>query len=243
MWRMTEDQYFLHALIVSSAMNLRNIAMRSQPVKIMFGVVLTLLVSGAGAVEKISLEALFKDKAIIVIDGARHVLNSGEVSPEGIKLLSTDTQEEKAQIEIDGKPEVLTLGVVRSSFASKGRGSVTLYPETNGHFYADGIINGVAVRFLVDTGATTIALSGDVADRIGIDYKRFGHPSYVRTASGVAAAYFLTIDNVTVGNITLYNVEAAVQEGSYPKPALLGMSFLGQLDMKRNDAKMDLTER
>lgn len=217
--------------------------MHSLPVKILLGVVLTLLVSGAGAVENISLQALFKDKAIVVIDGARHVLTSGEVSPEGIKLLSTDTQEEKAQIEINGKPEVLTLGVVRSSFASKGRGSVTLYPETNGHFYADGIINGVTVRFLVDTGATGIALSGDVADRIGIDYKRFGHPAYVRTAAGVVAAYFLTLDSVTVGNITLHNVEAAVQVGSNPKPALLGMSFLGQLDMKRDDEKMELIER
>ncbi len=218
-------------------------AMRGLPVKILLGIILVFLFSGADAFEKITLLALFKDKAIVVIDGARHVLTSGDVSPEGIKLLSTDTQEEKAQIEIGGKSEVLTLGVVRSSFASKGRGSVTLYPESNGYFYTDGIINGITVRFLVDTGATSIALSGDIADHIGVDYKRFGHPVYVRTASGVVAGYSLTLDRMTVGNITLYNVGAVVQEGSNPKPALLGMSFLGQLDMKRDDAKMELTER
>lgn len=217
--------------------------MRLLPVKITLGVVLTLLVSGASASEKIILMALFEDKAIIVVDGARHVLQSGEASPEGIKLLSTDTQEETAQIEINGKPEVLTLGVIRSSSASRGRGRVTLYPEANGYFYTDGIINGVTVHFLVDTGANTVALSGDDAVRIGIDYKRLGHPAYIGTAGGVVTGYILTLDSVTVGNITLYNVKATVQASSNPMPALLGMSFLGQLDMRRDDSKMELIER
>ncbi|MHB8741903.1 MAG: retropepsin-like aspartic protease family protein [Sulfuricaulis sp.] len=217
--------------------------MRSLSIKIILAAILIFFVSGAGAVEDISLMALYGDKAIIIVDGVRHVLKSGEVSPEGIKLLSTDTQDENAQIEVNGKPEVLTLSVVRSSFASRGRGRVTLYPEANGHFYSDGIINGVTVRFLVDTGATGIVLSSDVADQVGIDYKRFGHTGYVHTASGVVVAYFLSLDSVTVGNITEYNVKAAVLEGSDPSPGLLGMSFLGQLDMKRDDTKMQLIER
>ncbi|MHB8622613.1 MAG: retropepsin-like aspartic protease family protein [Sulfuricaulis sp.] len=217
--------------------------MRSLSVKIILAAILIFFVSGAGAVEDISLMALYGDKAIIIVDGVRHVLKSGEVSPEGIKLLSTDTQDENAQIEVNGKPEELTLGVVRSSFASRGRGSVTLYPEASGHFYTDGAINGVTVHFLVDTGATGIVLSSDVADQVGIDYKRFGNTGYVHTASSVVVAYFLTLDSVTVGNITEYNVKAAVLEGSNPAPALLGMSFLGQLDMKRDDTKMQLIER
>ncbi len=197
----------------------------------------------AGAAERIALQALFKDKAILTIDGARRVLQSGQVSPEGVKLLSTDTQAEQAVVVVDGKPQTLKLGVVISNFKSTGKGSVTLYNETNGHFYADGAINGVAVRFMVDTGATTIAINSNVADRAGLDYKKRGRPSLAQTAAGITKAYTLTLDSVTVGGITLHNVEAGVLEGNYPSPALLGMSFLGQLDMKRQGEKMELTER
>ena len=206
-------------------------------------VALLLVPLTTGAAERIVLQALFKDKAIITIDGVRRVLTSGQVSPEGVKLLSTDTQEEQAQIEIDGKPQALKLGVVIASFKPTGKGSVTLYNDTNGHFYADGAINGVAVRFVVDTGATTIAISSDVADRAGLDYKKRGRASLAQTASGISKMYALTLDTVTVGSITLHNVAAGVLEGSYPSPALLGMSFLGQLDMKRQGEKMELTER
>lgn len=197
----------------------------------------------AGAVENISLQALFKDKAIILVDGARRVLKSGEESPEGIKLLATDTREESAEIEVGGRRETLRLGVVTAGFSSKGKGGVTLYAEKNGHYYADGIINGVTLRFLVDTGATAIALSSDMARRIGLDYRKHGRPAYVQTANGVTTAYFLKLENVTVGDITLYNVDAGIQEGNSINQALLGMSFLGRLDMRHDGEKLELKER
>jgi aspartyl protease family protein len=186
----------------------------------------------AGALEKISLLALFQDKAIILIDGARHVMNSGETSPEGVKLLATDTQAETADIEIGGRRSVLKLGVVIGSFAPKGKSSAILYPNPSGHFFADGLINGTAVHFLVDTGATVIAMNSDTARRIGIDYLH----NYVRT-------YNVTLNTVQVGDITLYNVPASVIEGNGPRETLLGMSFIGQLDMKRDSDKMELRER
>ena len=204
---------------------------------------LMLVTQTAGAVEKISLQALFKDKAIIVVDGARRVLKSGEVSPEGIKLLATDTQQEKADIEVGGKREVLRLGVVMAGFAAKGKGSVMLYPERGGHFFVDGLINGAPVRFMVDTGATTVAMSGDTAGRIGLDYRRLGRAGVASTASGYVRTYNLNLQSVQIGNITLYNVQAGVVEGSHPIEVLLGMSFLGQLDMKRDGEKMELSER
>jgi aspartyl protease family protein len=209
----------------------------------MLGASLLLVTHTAAAVENISLQALFKDKAIIVVDGARRVLKSGEESPEGVKLLATDTREEQAEIEIGGKREVLKLGVVTAGFASQGKGSATLYPDRGGHFFVDGSINGAPVRFLVDTGATTIALSGNTASRIGLDYRRLGRAGVASTAAGNVRTYNLNLDSVQVGNITLRNVPAGVIEGSHPTEVLLGMSFLGQLDMKRDGEKMELSER
>ena len=218
-------------------------ATRLSSVKCILVIVLMLAASGTGAAEKISLQALFKDKAIIVVDGARHVLTSGETSSDGVKLLTTDTHEEKAEIEIDGKREVLRLGVVVSGFDRKGKGSVVLYPDRGGHFFADGWINGTSVRFMVDTGATVIAMNSEVARHIGIDYIRNGRPGMASTPAGNVRTYDLSLSNVQVGGITLYNVQGSVIEGNHPSETLLGMSFLGQLDMKRDSEKMELSER
>ena len=224
-------------------MGLRNMTLRSFTVKIIMIAALMLAAPGAGAVGKISLQALFKDKAIIVVDGARHVLKSGETSPDGVKLLATDTQEEKAEVEIDGKREVLRLGMVTAGFESKGKGSVVLYPDRGGHFFADGQINGASVRFLVDTGASTVTMSSLVAKRVGLDYRRTGRAGYSNTAAGVVPKYQVTLGKVQVGDITLYNVEGGVIEDMSASEVLLGMSFLGHFDMKRDSEKMELFER
>jgi aspartyl protease family protein len=204
---------------------------------------LLLVANDAVAVENISLQALFKDKAIILVDGARRVLKSGDESPEGVRLLTTDTREEQAEIEIGGRREVLKLGVVTAGFASQGKGNVTLYPDRSGHFFVDGTINGASVRFLVDTGATTIAMNGNTASRIGLDYRRLGRAGIASTAAGNVRTYNLKLDSVQVGDITLRNVPAGVIEGSHPTEVLLGMSFLGQLDLKQDNEKMELRER
>jgi len=224
-------------------MNLRNTAVRSVLLKLLAIAALAGFAGAAGAVEKISLLALFQDKAIILIDGARHVMNSGETSPEGVKLLATDTQAETADIEIGGRRSVLKLGVVIGSFAPKGKSSAILYPNPSGHFLVDGLINGTAVHFLVDTGATVIAMNSDTARRIGIDYLRNGAPGVASTAAGYVRTYNVMLNTVQVGDITLYNVPASVIEGNGPRETLLGMSFIGQLDMKRDGDKMELRER
>ncbi len=197
----------------------------------------------AAAVEKISLHALFKGKAIVLVDGARRVLKTGDTSPEGVKLISTDTQEEKAEIELEGKRQELRLGMVVSSFVTTGRGSVILYPDRGGHFIADGLINGVAVRMMVDTGATMVAMNSSVAQRIGLDYRKAGRVGAANTAGGLVRTYYVKLDHIQIGDIKIYNVDAGVIEGGYPTDILLGMSFLGQLDMKRDSEKMELMQR
>jgi aspartyl protease family protein len=118
---------------------------------------------------------------------------------------------------------------------------VTLTADTRGHFVVEGQVNGGAVRFLVDTGATTIALSSADAMRLGIDYRK-GQRGLVGTANGTAAAYRVKLDTVQVGGIVANNVDAAVLEGNLPI-ALLGMSFLNRMDMKREGQTMVLIKR
>ncbi len=205
---------------------------------------LSLLVAAhsVGADTKLTLQALFKDKAIVLVDGARRVLKVGETSPEGVKLVETDTKAETATVAIDGKTQVLRLGMVVAASVG-GKGLVTLYAGGGAHFFADGYINDAAVKFLVDTGATIIAINSQVAARAGIDYKSTGRQEIVSTASGMARSYAVKIAKVQVGEITLHNVDASVIEGKFPQQPLLGMSFLGQLDMKREGDKLELRQR
>lgn len=206
---------------------------------------LVLLLAGglpllAIAAQKIAVLALFKDKAILQIDGARRVLARGETSPEGVKLVAANT--EQATIEIAGQREVLALGVVAGSFTSSEQPSVTLWADPNGFFHAEGSINNTPVRFLVDTGANTIALNSATAQRIGIDYKK-GQAGVATTASGYTRVYGVTLNAVKIGGIVLHNVAAGVIEGPQPDVPLLGMSFLGSLEMRRDGQRMDLTKR
>ncbi|MDH5649020.1 MAG: TIGR02281 family clan AA aspartic protease [Gammaproteobacteria bacterium] len=196
--------------------------------------------TGCGnAFEKIQLQALFGDKAIMIIDGERHLLKTGDITPGGIRLISTDTVEEIAVIESQGETETLKLGVVSSgSIETKKEDSLTLWADPNGHFFTAGYINGTEVRFLVDTGATSIALNSIQAKQIGLDYKLLGKRAYSSTASGIVEVFQISLNNVRVGDITLHNVDAVVIEGAYPTEALLGMSFLSKVDLRREGNQM-----
>jgi aspartyl protease family protein len=211
--------------------------------RLLIVLVAVLPLSSAGAAEKLALHALFSGKAILMIDGKRRVLARGETSPEGVTLLETDTQREEAEIELDGKRQVLRLGVVISAFTRAKTASVTLFAEASGHFHADGLINGVPIRFMVDTGATDIAMNSKEAKRLGLDYKRLGSPGFARTASGIVQTYNLKLTTVKLGEITLHNVNAGVIEGNFPAEALLGMSFLGQLEMQREGNRLELIQK
>jgi aspartyl protease family protein len=107
---------------------------------------------------------------------------------------------------------------------------------------SDCQINGATLKFLVDTGATTVALNSGDAKYANIDYKR-GEPIQVGTANGVVTAYRVTIANLKIGSITLSQVEASVLEGGSPSEVLLGMSALSRLDMKRQGIALILTKK
>ncbi|MGA8262437.1 MAG: TIGR02281 family clan AA aspartic protease [Arenicellales bacterium] len=202
----------------------------------------------AFGVDKLTLLALFKDKALLQVDGERRMLVKGETGPEGVTLVSADSN--RAVVIVDGRKEVLQLGMgTRFPGASddvspswSGPETLTLWAQDDGFFYASGQINGAPVRFLVDTGSNTVAMNQSDAERLGIDYRK-GQRGMASTASGVAPMYLVKLDRVSVGDITLHDIDAGVLMSDHPDIPLLGMSFLGKLDMVRNGKRLDLKRR
>jgi len=196
----------------------------------------------AGWAAEVSVVGLFPGKAVVVIDGgAPRVLSVGQKPVEGVTLISTDR--ESATLLIDGEKKTLGIGQHRAGPAPiSSSQSATLTADPRGHFVVDGQINGGAVRFLVDTGATAVSLSSADASRLGIDYRK-GQPGLMGTANGTVVAYGVKLDTVRVGDIVVNNVDAAVLEGNQMPFALLGMSFLNRMEMKREGQTMVLIRR
>jgi len=188
----------------------------------------------------VTLVGLIGSKAIVVIDGgAPRTLAPGQKTAEGVLLLGTEKN--AASFEIDGKKRVLQMGQAYVAAAS-GRPSATLKADTRGHFVALGSINGGSVRFLVDTGATFVALPASDAKRLGIDYLR-GERARMQTANGIATSYRVKLDAVRIGDIEINNVDAVVNENDAMGVILLGMSFLNRMEMKRDAQSLTLTKR
>lgn len=179
---------------------------------------------------------LFKQRAVLLIDGKQRVLAVGETSPEGVKLLSADS--ESAVLVVDGMEFKGTLdGRVSARKKTPSMQVVQIRRNSMSMYSTVGSINGLPVSFLVDTGATQIAMNDAQARRLGIDYRVVGEPAAITTASRVERAWAVMLDSVKVGDIELSNVSAIVLEGAQPEQALLGMSFLGRLEM-RNDGQL-----
>lgn len=192
-------------------------------------------------VSRVMVMGLFKDVVVLEVDKKQHIIRTGHATPEGIKLISATS--EFALLEINGIREQHYLGaqVGSQELAPAEQPIVSIWP-TRGMYLTPGSINGYSVDFLVDTGASDIALNAITAKRLDIDFLE-GKTVSVQTAVQVEKAYRVNLDQVQVGNIMLYNISALVIDGPEPARALLGMSFLGQLDMVRSDDRMDLQQK
>jgi len=191
---------------------------------------------------QVNVVGLFSNKAVVIINGGKpKTLSVGQTS-EGVKLLAADSK--AATLQIEGKTKQLGMGQAASvgGNSTNAISSVTLYADAQGHFVSDCQINGASLKFLLDTGATTVALNSGDAKFANIDYKR-GIPVQVGTANGVVTAYRVTIANLKIGAVTLSQVEASVLEGGSPSIVLLGMSALNRLDIKRQDIALTLTKK
>lgn len=191
---------------------------------------------------QVEVMALFKDKAMVSLDNKQHLLKVGEATDLGVKLIQATSK--YAILEIDGKQSKYLLGNrVSTSYKVQQKKQTQIFRDQQGFFKTTGTINGSSVEFLVDTGASAIAINSLLARRLGIQYKLDGKTTQVSTASGVVPAYSVKLKRVKVGDITLNNVAALIIEGNDPSIPLLGMSYLGQLNIINEGQVMTLEQK
>jgi aspartyl protease family protein len=196
----------------------------------------------AASAQSVTLSGSMGDKALLVINGTPRAVAVG-AAQQGVKVISVSAHE--ATVEIDGKRVLLTLGGAQVNLGGAGGDGggtrIVMTAGSGGHFLSGGTINGKQVRFMVDTGATVIAIGQADADRIGLDYKK-GPRGMVRTANGEVVVHQIMLNTVRIGDVQVYNVEAVVvpQAMNY---VLLGNSFLTRFQMKRENDLLTLDRR
>jgi aspartyl protease family protein len=199
-----------------------------------------LLSTGATALD-VNVVGLFPNKAVVQIEGgALQTLSVGQKTRDGIVLVSVERN--GATFDMHGQRVTLALGPARTQVSLAAPDSVTISADGRGHFVADGQVNGLPIRFAVDTGATFVTLSATEATRLGLDYRQ-GHKSLMETANGDVSAYRVKLDTVRVGEVVVNNVDAVITESNSLPVALLGMSFLNRMTIKHEGAIMTLTKR
>jgi len=196
----------------------------------------------AAAAQTVAFSGRMGDRALLVINGAPRTLAVG-ASEQGVKLLSANANE--AVIERGGQRATLLLGGSPVSLGGKAGDAagtqIVLTAGPGGHFVASGSINGRAARFMVDTGASVVAMGQADAERLGLNYKA-GVRGMVNTANGPVPVQRAVLDVVRVGDVQVYNVEAVVLPSAMDT-ILLGNSFLNRFQMKRDNERMTLDRK
>lgn len=202
-----------------------------------------LLACTAAHAQSVSLQGMLGSKALLVIDGGapRAVAPGGAL--QGVKVLSTSG--DQAVVMVAGQRQTLRVGETPVNMGARpvagGGERITLTADGRGHFFAQGSINNRPVQFLVDTGASVVALGQAEADRLGLGYQR-GQRVSIGTANGNAPGWRLKIAALRIGDVTAYDVEAVVTPA--PMPAvLLGNSFLNRFSMRRDGDALVLVKR
>ena len=201
------------------------------------------LAAGAACAQSVTLQGMLGNKALLIVDGSAPKSVAPGESYKGVKVLST--LGDQAVVEIAGQRHTLRIGEAPASVgggaAPARAGKIVLTAGSGGHFLASGAVNGRAVQFLVDTGATTVAMGAADAERLGIDYRK-GRLARSGTANGTVTAYLVKLASVRVGEVEVYDVDAAVLP-SHSGPLLLGNSFLSRFQMTRFNDQLVLERR
>lgn len=222
---------------------MRTTASRMAARSVALVVLAAIALAGSARAQSVSMSGGMGSKALLVINGsAPKALGAGDVHM-GVKVLGVSA--DQAVVEVAGKRQTVLLGgapVNLGGASSGGTGtSIVLTAGSGGHFIAPGTINGKAVEFLVDTGATSVSMGADDARRMGIkldDSQRFQG----MTANGVVVGWRVKLDSVRIRDVEVFNVEGAVLPGSMSH-VLLGNSFLTRFQMRRDNDQLTLTRR
>ena len=154
-------------------------------------------------------------------------------------MVSADSR--KAVLRIDGVEQTRELAREYSSggyAAPSARTEMSIARGTGGHYWVAGSINSQSAQFLVDTGATSVAMNAGQARRLGLDYRVGGTPMMASTASGTAKGWRVTLNSVKLGGVEVLGVEAVVLEGDFPTDILLGMSYLNRVGWREDQGVM-----
>ena len=190
----------------------------------------------------IHVQALMPGMVVLLIDDERVTLKNDSSSFQGVKLLSSDTH--SAILEIDGKKKTVYMGgAVSTQFSQREIISEQVIADDYGMFRAHGSINGQSIKFLIDTGASSVAMSARQARKLGIQYRLEGTPIKTNTASGVANGWALNLDSVSLGPLVEKNVRGTVIDGDYPYQVLLGMTFLNRMKVDKEGNKMIVSQK
>lgn len=186
---------------------------------------------------------LFPNMAILEVNGKQRKLRVGELTPEGVKLISANSEE--AVLEISGKQYRHVLGTRFSATVmtnNERKGEARIWPQ-KGMYVIPGSINQQPVQFMVDTGASWVAMNANTARRLGINFRYEGQQGVAGTAAGQVSVYVVTLQSVRIGEIELQNVEGAVIDAPADNQVLLGASFLNRVDLLREGQMMLLREK
>ena len=212
-----------------------------KPLASLFGAILLLgATSPVLAETSVRAIALFTDKALLEVNGEQKVVSKGETF-SGVLLQSASARSATVVIEgetLDLKPNQEIAG----NFKKREKVSLRITPDDRGMYYTRGKINGYSINFLVDTGATNVTLSGQLARRLKIDFKQ-GVRGRAQTASGIVTSWNVRLASVDVGGIKLSNVPATVIDGEHPAQVLLGNSFLSHTRMQKAGSTLEISKR
>jgi aspartyl protease family protein len=201
-----------------------------------------LSVSSAWAASQVQVVGLFPGAAVLNVDGQRKLVRQGQTGPGGVVVVSVDKQ--GALLRVDGVERTYPLSREYSAgFSEPVKKRMSIARGIGGHYWVAGSVNGQSLQFLVDTGATAVALNDAHARRLGIDYRVSGRPLQVNTASGVARGWRVMLDQVKIGGLEVLGVEAVVLEGGAPHEALLGMSFLSRVGWREEQGMLVLESK
>ncbi|MGM0564543.1 MAG: retropepsin-like aspartic protease family protein [Pseudomonadota bacterium] len=196
-------------------------------------------------VPAVGLSAVLGERVMLEVNGQQHMLAAGETSPEGVELVRFNHDRATVRYADDQFEVRLGESPVRANYMVPEAGQqVTIYRDGQGMYLTPGTVNGQLVNFMVDTGATSVAMDAGTAEALGIDYvnQSQGRQVAVSTANGRARAWRVVLDRVRVGAIEEHYVEAIVIESAPMRHILLGMSFLRRLDVSQQQGVMVLSE-
>lgn len=177
----------------------------------------------------VTVKGLFGGAALLIIDGEQVLLKKGK-EKFGVKLI--DASSKDAVLEINGKRQRVGLSKqVGGQYQTARTKTVRLASGRGGHHWVRGQVNGRSIEFLVDTGASLIAMNISTARRLGIDYEK-GAPSRIQTANGTVETRIVNLSKVTIGEITHYNISASVSLNNALTVTLLGNSFLSRVNLR-----------